>query len=236
MKRILAIDDDTELCSLLIDFMRMEGFACECAHHGDEGLRMLDAGGYDLVILDVMLPDRDGFDILRDIRDRSDIPVIMLTARGDHIDRVVGLEIGADDYICKPFNSRELTARVRAVLRRIDDGESMSPAGDVLRTEDLEIDLRSRTVTVGGRELVLSNIEFKLLEALVASVGEVVSSQALSAKALNRQYRASDRSLSVHMSNLRRKIGTHPTGNERILTVRGEGFVYVYAKQAAPES
>jgi two-component system response regulator CpxR len=135
MKNILMIDDDVELCALLEDYFRAEGFDFACAHSGDEGLDMLAEGQYDIVVLDVMLPGRDGFEILKEIRGASLIPVIMLTAKGNHLDRVVGLEIGADDYICKPFDTRELSARIRAVLRR--SGLSEGSSEDLLRVEDL---------------------------------------------------------------------------------------------------
>ena len=232
MKRILVIDDDVTMCDLLVDYFRTEGIVCEYAHAGDEGLRLLKGGGFDIVILDIMLPGKDGFDILRDIRGRSDIPVLMLTARGDHIDRVVGLELGADDYICKPFNSRELTARVRAVLRRVGDAdEEPTPDSEILRVDDLEMDTRARTVTVEGNLVILTAIEFKLLKVLLTNVGKLVSIEGLAPQVLNRKYKIGDRSISVHMSNLRRKIGNYPSGNERILTIRGEGFIYARAKQ-----
>lgn len=234
MTNILSIDDDVELCSLLADYLHAEGFNCEYAHNGDDGLRMLEAGGFDLVILDVMLPGRDGLDVLRGIRTNSDIPVIMLTAKTDHIDRVVGLEIGADDYICKPFNPRELLSRIRAVLRRSYDAERKPDNRtdcEFLIADDLEMDTRSRTVSLGGRGIILTNSEFNLLKILLLNIGNVVSLEKLSAKVLNREYRSDDRSLSVYISNLRRKIGPYPAGNERIVTVRGKGFLYVYAKQ-----
>lgn len=229
MKKILVIDDDIELCNLLKEYFVAEGFAFECAHASEDGLAFFGEYAPDLVILDVMLPGRDGFDILRDIRARSDTPVIMLTAKGDHIDRVVGLEIGADDYICKPFNTRELVARVRAVLRRSDGLASNAPE-DVIRVGDLEMDLKSRSVRVGREGVALTSAEFKMLECLLANAGKLVRLEDLSTEVLRRHHTVYDRSISVHMSNLRRKIGPYPTGDERITTIRGEGFIYVYPK------
>ena len=232
MKKILVIDDDAELCNLLHEYFTAEGFACSCAHDGKDGVARLFADEPDLVVLDVMLPGRDGFDILRDIRSRSSVPVIMLTAKGDHIDRVVGLEIGADDYICKPFNTRELSARIRAVLRRADGVAGLAP-GETMRVDDLEMDLRSRSVKVDGRDVSLTNVEFRLLECLLSNAGKLVPLDALSLEVLKRRHSVYDRSISVHMSNLRKKIGHYPSGDERIATIRGEGFVYVFPKAHA---
>ena len=232
MKKLLVIDDDIELCNLLREYFVAEGFTFECAHCSEDGLRLFTDYAPDIVILDVMLPGRDGFDILRDIRGRSDTPVIMLTAKGDHIDRVVGLEIGADDYICKPFNTRELVARVRAVLRR-SEGLVSAPSEDIIRVGDLEMDLRSRSVSVAGEGVPLTSAEFKLLECLLSNAGNVVQLDALSTEVLKRHHTVYDRSISVHMSNLRRKIGPYPTGDERITTIRGEGFVYVFPRASA---
>lgn len=229
MKRILVIDDDVELCGLLREYFTAEGFSFECAHCGTDGLDLLFGGGVDIVVLDVMLPGRDGFDVLRDIRARLTIPVIMLSAKGDHIDRVVGLEIGADDYICKPFNTRELAARIRAVLRRLDGTTGASP-DDSMRVGDLEMDLKSRSVRVDGRGISLTNVEFRLLECLLSNAGKLVQLDDLSTDVLKRKHSVYDRSLSVHMSNLRKKIGPYASGDERIATIRGEGFIYVFPK------
>ena len=229
MKNILIIDDDVELCGLLKSYFTKEGFDFECVHEGKNVLDLLAQRRHHLVILDVMLPDKDGFEVLKEIRSRFDIPIIMLTAKGDHVDRIVGLEIGADDYICKPFNTRELSARIRAVLRRIEDRPHNSiPA--VLNACDLELSLKSRSVTVGGEEVALTNAEFRMLEILLSCMGTLVSLDRLSAEVLGRRYSMYDRSISVHMSNLRRKLGPYPDGSERIKTVRSEGFIYVFPK------
>jgi two-component system response regulator CpxR len=180
-----------------------------------------------------MLPGRDGFEILREIRSVSPVPVIMLTAKGDHIDRVIGLEIGADDYICKPFSMRELSARVRAVLRRYvslsEDESAKSP--NVIYLADLEMDLKSRAVKIGGKGVSLTNVEFRLLEAMLSCAGSKISLEQLSTDALGRAYTPFDRSLSVHISRLRRKLGPYPRGSDRIKTLRGEGFVYVFPEK-----
>jgi two-component system response regulator CpxR len=220
------IDDDKELCALLEDYFKSDGFEFACAYSGDDGLEALACGGYDIAILDVMLPGRDGFDILREIRNRSSMPVIMLTAKGDHVDRVVGLEIGADDYICKPFNMRELSARIRAVLRRADGTNGAAPR-DIIVAADLVMDAKSRSVRVSGRAVSLTNVEFRLLEVLLSSAGGHVSPERLSTEVLGRDYNPFDRSLSVHVCKLRQKLGPYPCGSERIKTLRGEGFVYV---------
>jgi two-component system response regulator CpxR len=223
------IDDDAELCALLGDYFQAEGFDFARAHSGDEGLALLDEGRYGIVILDVMLPGRDGFDILKEIRAGSSVPVILLTANGDRLDRVVGLEIGADDYICKPFDTRELSARVRAVLRRSGPAETGSQ--EILRVADLEMDLLSRSVKVGERGVRLTNIEFRLLEVLLSRAGRKISLEQLSVSVLGHAHSPFDRSLSVHMSNLRRKLGPYPCGSERVKTLRSEGFIYVFPEK-----
>lgn len=220
------IDDDVELCGLLREYFQLEGFDFASARSGGEGLKLLAERAPGIVILDVMLPERDGFEILKEIRSGSDVPVIMLSARGEHIDRVIGLEIGADDYICKPFNARELSARVRAVLRR-------SEGPGTLRLADLEMCRASRSVKAGGNDVSLTNVEFRLLELLLSNAGKTVSLEQLSLDALGRRYSSLDRSLSVHLSRLRCKLGNYPDGSERIKTLRSEGFIYVYPESGS---
>ncbi|GHV44013.1 DNA-binding response regulator [Synergistales bacterium] len=228
-KKILLIDDDEELGALLETYFRSEGFDFGYASNGDAGLKLFGAEAYDIIILDVMLPGRDGFDILREIRNMSQMPVIMLTAKGDHIDRVVGLEIGADDYICKPFNMRELSARIRAVLRR---SVGFEPARtDTVCVADLEMDMKSRSVKIGGQSVPLTNVEFRILEILLSCAGEKISPEQLSIEVLGRDHTPFDRSLSVHISKLRHKLGLYPCGSERIKTLRGEGFMYVFPEE-----
>ncbi|MDR1378808.1 MAG: response regulator transcription factor [Synergistaceae bacterium] len=223
------IDDDVELCALLGDYFQMEGFGFSYAHSGNKGLEILADGEYGIIVLDVMLPGRSGFEILKEIRNTSPIPVIMLTAKGDPLDRIVGLETGADDYICKPFDTRELSARIRAVLRRGSLSEMTSE--DILRVEDLEMDLRSRSVRIGRRGISLTNVEFRLLEALLSCTGKKISLEQLSISVLGHSHSPFDRSLSVHISRLRHKIGLYPCGSERIKTLRGEGFIYVFSEK-----
>ncbi|MDR1581588.1 MAG: response regulator transcription factor [Synergistaceae bacterium] len=227
VKKILLIDDDKELCALLEDYFKADGFGFACAYSGDAGLASLARENFDIAILDVMLPGRDGFEILKEIRNRSSMPVIMLTAKGDHVDRVVGLEIGADDYICKPFNMRELSARIRAVLRRTAGGPNRTDHEEVISVADLVMDIGSRSVHVSGRPISLTNVEFRLLEALLSSAGNKMPPERLSLEVLGRDYDPFDRSLSVHICKLRQKLGPYPGGSERIKTLRGEGFVYV---------
>jgi two-component system response regulator CpxR len=233
IRDILVIDDDVELCRLLEDYFTSEGFRFACAHSGDKGLGSLASGQCDIIILDVMLPGRDGFEILKEIRNISSVPVIMLTAKGDQIDRVIGLEMGADDYICKPFSMRELSARVKAVLRR-SCGLFETASQDVISLIDLEMDLKSRSVKIDHKPVPLTNVEFRLLESLLSCAGRGISPERLSQDALGRSHTPFDRSLSVHISRLRRKLGPYPCGSERIKTLRGEGFIYVFPEEDAP--
>lgn len=224
MARILLVDDDVELCELVTEYLRGEGLEVEVAHDGAAGLDRAVSGEHELLLLDVMLPGLTGFEVLRKLRDGSALPVIMLTARGDDVDRIVGLEMGADDYLPKPFNPRELAARIRAVLRRAE------PVGERPGTHavgDLEVDLGARSVRVGGSEIDVTGVEFAVLECLIRSVGQVVSRDQLSQAALFRKASAFDRSLDVHISNLRRKLGSTPDGSDRIKTVRGVGYQMV---------
>jgi DNA-binding response OmpR family regulator len=223
---ILIIDDDAELCELVAEYLEGEGFDVESVHDGVTGVeRCLDSDP-ELVILDVMLPGLGGFEVLMGIRERSRVPVIMLTARGEEVDRIVGLEMGADDYIPKPFNPRELAARIRAILRRVSaTAETGEP--DVFEAGDLEMDLGARAVRCAGAGIELTGAEFAVLETLLRCAGTVVSRDDLSRQALGRRASAFDRSLDVHLSNLRRKLGRLPDGGERIKTVRGVGYLYV---------
>ena len=225
METILLIDDDRELGDLLREYLEPEGFLLERALDGPGGLEAASSGRHDLVLLDVMLPGRSGFDVLRDLRRRSSVPVLMLTARGEDVDRIVGLEMGADDYLPKPFNPRELLARIRAVLRRGGREGSESREG-LLRAEDLELDRGSRTVRREGVPVPLTTVEFDLLELLLQSAGQGVDRERLSQGALKRPHSPFDRSLDVHVSNLRRKLGPRRDGTDRIRTLRGEGYLY----------
>jgi len=225
MARLLVVDDDVELTALLGEYLSGEGFAVTAAADGEAGVRAALEGSPDLVVLDVMLPRLNGFDALRRIRERSTVPVIMLTARGDEVDRIVGLELGADDYLAKPFSPRELAARVRAVLRR-SHGQLPGGAGRVV-VGDLDLDTAARQVRRGGERVELTGTEFSLLALLAREAGNVVTRQVLYREVLGRRPLVYDRSLDVHVSNLRRKLGPLPDGEERIKTLRGVGYQYV---------
>jgi two-component system response regulator CpxR len=222
--RVLIIDDDVELCSLLTEFLSAEAYEIDLQHRGGGAAARATGGGYSLVVLDVMLPEVNGFDILKEIRKTSDVPVILLTARGDDVDRIVGLELGADDYLPKPFNPRELLARMHAVLRRLQRGPG---EGDnrVLEVGDVTLDPGARTVRKDGQPVTLTTVEFDVLRALLASAGQVVSREALSEAVLERKFDPFDRSIDMHISKLRRKLDSD-NGSERIKTVRGVGYIY----------
>ena len=231
---VLLIDDDTELCELLAEYLGREGFAVEAVHDGEAGEARALASDWALVVLDVMLPRGSGLEVLRRIRAVSGVPVVMLTARGDEVDRVVGLEMGADDYLAKPFSPRELVARMRAVLRRGSSAARTAAEKErVVRVGDLVLDTGARTVRRGGEEVRLTGVEYALLEALVRAAGTVVSRDALSRAVLGRRPAAFDRSLDVHASSLRRKLGPLPGGGERIKAVRGSGYFYVAPAQVS---
>jgi len=226
MNRVLIIDDDEELCDLVSEYLTVEGFETHCVHDGESGLEQAGSGAYDLAILDVMLPKMNGFDVLRSLRETSDVPVLMLTARGDDMERIVGLEIGADDYLPKPFNPRELVARLRAILRRATPEEGDSSVAEKLTVEDLEISSSSRSAKLNGEEVGLTSVEFDLLLALVSEAGKIVKKEDLSEKVLERSLSPYDRSLDMHISNLRKKLGHRGDGSERIKTVRSVGYIY----------
>lgn len=221
MNPLLIVDDDVELCALLAERLAEEGFVLRAANNGLEGLELAASGGYSLVILDVMLPRMGGMEVLKQLRLRSSVPVLMLTARGDDIDRIIGLEVGADDYLPKPFNPRELVARIRAILRRMDErrpGLDRYTAGDIL------IDVSMREASVGGNLLELTTVEFALLELLVRNAGRALSREYLTEVALGRKLGAFDRTIDVHISNLRKKLDEH-RGVQRIKTIRGSGYL-----------
>lgn len=227
MKQILVVDDDTELCELLAEYLSSEKFAPTCVHNGKSGLDRAVNGQFDLVILDVMLPEMNGLEVLKNLRAGSNIPVIMLTARGDEVDRILGLELGADDYLPKPFSPRELVARIRAVFRRLATAhdDSDKEAGRI-EIADVTLETATRSAEKAGISLGLTEVEFSILEQLMRAAGSVVERQILAEKVLGRRLNYDDRSLDVHMSNLRKKLG-HGNGNECIRTIRGTGYLYV---------
>jgi two-component system response regulator CpxR len=222
------VDDDAELCALLSEFLKREGFSVDCAHEGNAGLEKALQPGVDLVVLDVMLPGIDGFEILRRLRQRSGVPVIMLTARGEDVDRIIGLEIGADDYLPKPFNPRELAARIRAILRRYE----MRPAAQSSRIEvnGVSLDPASREVYSDGKRVELTTFEFDILELLMRSAGRVLSRDALMENFYNRKATPFDRSIDMHISHLRKKLDR---GESIIKTIRGVGYQFARTPEDA---
>ncbi len=231
--RALLVDDDRELARLLSGYLESHGVAIDHVQEGALALERLGASDvYDIVLLDVMLPGIDGFEVCRRIRSKYDVPVVMLTARGEDTDRVVGLEIGADDYVPKPFNPRELLARMRAVLRRARPTVA-SGSADHVEVGDLVVDVPAHKATLGGRELQLTSFELRVLVALARRAGETVTREELASAVLPRLQSGSrydpsvDRSLDVHVSHLRQKLGDDAREPKRIRTVRGIGYVLI---------
>jgi two-component system response regulator CpxR len=217
--RLLVVDDDVELCSLLGEFLHREGYTVECVHDGKSGLEKALQGGSDLVILDVMLPGLDGFEILKRIRLNSRVPVLMLTARGEDVDRIVGLEIGADDYLSKPFNPRELAARIKAILRRTDT----KPNRGRVEVNGIVLDPGNREVLLDGKPVEITTLEFDILEQLMRAAGRVVSRDDLMESLYNRKATPFDRSIDMHVSHLRKKL---EAGKPVIKTIRGVGYQF----------
>ncbi|TMH44739.1 MAG: response regulator transcription factor [Betaproteobacteria bacterium] len=215
--QVLLADDDVELAGMLKEYLEREGFGVATVHDGEAAARLALSGGYQIVVLDVMMPKVDGIEALRQIRQTSRVPVVMLTARGDDIDRIVGLELGADDYVPKPCTPRELVARLRAILRRAQPGASGGP----LEIGALILWPEKRRAQWRGRELALTSIEFNVLEVLMRNAGRVVSKHEISEQALGRPLARFDRSIDVHLSAIRQKLGD---GARMIRTVRGLGY------------
>src|SRR5579863_9363887 len=232
MERILVIDDDVELCHLVGEYLGAEGFTVECVHDGESGLKKATAGEYLLAVLDVMLPGINGFEVLRRIRATSRLPVLLLTARGEDVDRIVGLEIGADDYLPKPFNPRELVARIRAILRRTQEeknDEKRIP--EMLRVGDVELDPATRTVREKGKPIELTSVEFNLLQVLLQEAGRVVTREFLVDAVLSRKFSPFDRSIDMHVSKIRKKLGDSDNGSDHIKTVRGVGYIFAHPRE-----
>jgi two-component system, OmpR family, response regulator CpxR len=235
MQRVLVIDDDIGLCELVAEYLEPEGYKVEAVHDGEKGVERALSAEHDLAVLDVMLPGINGFEVLRRIRAHSRLPIVMLTARGDDVDRIVGLEIGADDYLPKPFNPRELVARINAVLRRArPDAQGEKQAREPFVVGDIEIDDRTRTVRRAGEIIELTAVEYDLLKRLLQMPGYVVTKEELVKDVLHRNLSPFDRSIDMHVSNLRKKLGHQSRGVERIKTVRGVG--YIYARTVETES
>jgi two-component system, OmpR family, response regulator CpxR len=225
---VLLIDDDEELCDLLRKFLNNDGFVIHVVNDGAQGLEQALSGEHSVVVLDVMLPTMNGFDVLRELRQRSQVPVIMLTARGEDVDRIVGLEMGADDYQAKPFNPRELAARIRAIQRRLTPTgrRTQTDDGKLLVVGDVVLNPQLRSVTRADEDVPVTSVEFAILEILLRAAGGTVSREALAKDALGRRLSYSDRSVDVHVSNLRKKLGPLRGGGERIKSIRGVGYQY----------
>lgn len=224
--RLLLVDDDRALCEMLVEYLEPEGFGVEAIHDGRLALEQLAGDGFDLVILDVMLPGANGLDVLRELRSRSRIPVLMLTARGDDVDRIVGLEVGADDYLPKPFNPRELVARLRAILRRAAAAPPAGGASEAVEACGIVLDPATYGASRDGAPLALTGAEFRVLELLLRRAGTVVSRDELTEKALGRRLTPYDRAVDTHVSNLRRKLGRDDSGRSPIRNVRGAGYLF----------
>jgi DNA-binding response OmpR family regulator len=223
MERVLIVDDDIQLCRLLTERLGTEGFTIEAVHDGPRGLQRALSMEHALVVLDLMLPGMGGLDVLRRLRAASPVPVLILTARGEDVDRILGLEIGADDYLPKPFNPRELIARIRAILRRsarVEDSTAPLVVGDI------RLDSKAREVWLNDAPLSLTSVEFSLLEAFLQNAGRVVSRELLTETVLGRKLGPFDRVIDVHVSNVRKKLGPALCG-ERIKAVRGSGYLFV---------
>ncbi len=231
-RRILMIDDDVELCGLVRDYVRADGLDLDAVYEGSAGIARARLREHSLVVLDVMLPGMNGLDVLRRIRAECAVPVLMLTARGDDVDRIVGLELGADDYLAKPFNPRELIARIRAVLRRAA-GATAGTSAELLTVADVEVDCGARVLRRGGQCIELTSVEFDLAVTLLRAAGRVVPRDELFKAVLGRRLMPDDRSIDMHVSNLRKKLG-HTVGSvERIKTVRSVGYLYARANETS---
>ena len=228
MDRVLIVDDDIELCRLLGERLSSEGYTLEAVHDGPRGLERVLSAEHALVILDLMLPGMGGLDVLRRLRIHSPVPVLILTARGEDVDRILGLEIGADDYLPKPFNPRELIARIRAILRR---SSRTTATCSSVTVGDVELDPAAREVRIDGTQIDLTSVEFALLETLLRDAGHVVTREQLTETVLGRKLGPFDRVIDVHISNLRKKLG-RAHGEERIKAVRGSGYVFVVRSEA----
>jgi two-component system phosphate regulon response regulator OmpR len=223
--RILIIDDDTRLAEMVSRYLSQAGFLVDVRETGAAGIKAVtQSSAYDAVILDIMLPDMDGLEVCRRLRDSSDVPVLMLSARGEDADRIVGLELGADDYLPKPFNPRELQARLKAILRRRHG--AAEPAGQTLRFGRLEIDAGSRAARIDGQAVVITSYQFDLLLALAQNAGKVLSRERLMDLVKGEELEAFDRSIDVHISRLRAVIEDEPAHPRRIITVRGSGYLF----------
>ena len=227
--RVLIVDDDRELCQMLTEYLSAEHFEIKCVHDGGDALTELAANHFEILILDVMLPSLGGFDVLRKLGASYQTPILMLTARGDDIDRIVGLELGADDYLSKPFNPRELVARIRAILRRASARSQRASAPDELVVGPIVLNTGTHQVHIAGRLVALTGAELRVLELLMRCAGQVISRETMTEQALGRKLVAYDRSIDTHISNLRRKLDLEAGRNPEIKNVRGAGYTLTWA-------
>jgi two-component system, OmpR family, response regulator CpxR len=227
---VLLVDDDRELCRMLAEYLGPEGFKLMAVHDGDEALYLLGRHHFDLIVLDVMLPRIGGLDVLRSLRQKLTTPVLMLTARGEEVDRVVGLELGADDYLPKPFNPRELVARMRAILRRSLMIDPQPGRRERIDAGPLSLNFTSRTAAAHGQAIGLTGVEFQIMEVLMQQQGSVVSREQLTRQVLGRRLTPYDRSIDTHISNIRRKLAPI-AGEVSIVNVRRSGYVFTVAEQ-----
>lgn len=225
MNKLLLVDDDQELCLLLKEYLTTEGFDVSLAHDGSSGAELAISDHFDVIVLDVMMPVMGGLDALRKIRDSKRTPVLMLTAKGETVDRIVGLEMGADDYLPKPCNPRELVARLRAILRRSEETRTEEPTQDEITVDNLLIQVKSHAAFYHGKPVPLTGAEFTVLELLMRDAGEVISKESLTEKALNRKLTPYDRSIDVHVSNIRKKLSTAGANKDLIINIRGAGYM-----------
>jgi DNA-binding response OmpR family regulator len=227
--RVLLVDDDRELCQMLSEYLSAEHFDVKSVHDGSDALAELQLGDFEIVILDVMLPSVGGLDVLRKLGASYSTPILMLTARGDDVDRIVGLELGADDYLSKPFNPRELVARIRAILRRASSRSARGNVPDELTVGPITLNSGTRQVHVSAKPVALTGAEFRVLELLMRSAGQVISRDSMTEQALGRKLAAYDRSIDTHISNLRRKLDLEAGKNPEIKNVRGSGYTLTWS-------
>jgi DNA-binding response OmpR family regulator len=227
--RVLLVDDDRELCQMLTEYLEAEHFEVKSVHDGGDALDELKLNDFEILILDVMLPSVGGFDVLRKLGASYETPILMLTARGDDVDRIVGLELGADDYLSKPFNPRELVARIRAILRRATSRAARSGPADEIAVGQIVLNTGMHQVRIADRPVTLTGAEFRVLELLMRSAGQVISRESMTEQALGRKLVPYDRSIDTHISNLRRKLNLEAGRNPEIKNVRGSGYTLTTA-------
>lgn len=224
--KLLLVDDDIELCDRLVDLLEIEGFTTSAVHDGEAGVTAALSGSFDLVLLEVTMPILNGFEALKAIRKESFIPIIMLTARSSDADRIYGLEFGADDYLPKPYNHRELVARIKAILRRVQSAH-LERLTSIIQLDDIKLNLSNHEATIDDKYIEFTPTEFQILKSLIEKAGELIPRDDLTQIALNRCLSAYDRAIDMHVSNIRKKIGPRKDGQPRIKTVRGTGYYYI---------